>query len=78
MLTPETVDSLRLIEIEQGFNSAFIVLWQYIDSGRWSYDEPLVVDEMQRWHFLYGKDYEALCKEWNIDFTIYAVEDTTM
>ena len=74
MLNQELMEALRRLEIEQGFVAAFDALWSMFYKKTMQIDAESLAEEMQRWHLLYGEEYEALCDTLGIDFKRYEVE----
>ena len=74
MTNIEPEDSLRQLEIEQGFVTAFRAVWKLVKDNKLGKNEEVVVEEMQRWHRLYGEEYERLCTAMGIDFKKYEIE----
>lgn len=74
MFNQELMEALRRLEIEQGFVAAFEALWGMFYKKSMPIDDETIAEEMQRWHLLYGEEYESLCDRLGIDFKRYEVE----
>jgi len=78
MTDQKLTETLRRLEIEEGFIAAFDRLWGFCSERGIPETDEFLIEEMQRWHILYGEDYERLCTVTGIDYTKFQVEDSTI
>lgn len=71
-------ETLHDMELAQGFECAFDMLWGTITWNGLQQRSPFVTDEMQRWALLYPDEFKAACLRWDIDPALYQVEDITI